>query len=118
VNPRRPDLRDRLLSEGMSLASIDELKDRAERRAGGGSARRERRAGSERIVAVAEYRDGTIIDVIEGLDERAADARRPRIDAFARFARSPTPEAAGPKGRAASEADTRRPGSSMRRDRR
>lgn len=72
VNPRRPDLRDRLSSEGLALVSIDELRDKAARRAGGVPAGRP--LGSGRIVAVTEYRDGTVIDAIEGLHERAADA--------------------------------------------
>src|SRR3954463_4750309 len=64
VNPRRPDLRDRLLSDGLSLVSMDELRQRAARRAG--CAPREQRTGTGNIVAVAEYRDGTVIDVVEG----------------------------------------------------
>ena len=66
VNPRRADLSDRLLSAGITLAPIDELRDKAERGAGG--APREGRARSGQIVAVAEYRDGTVIDVIEGIE--------------------------------------------------
>jgi citrate lyase alpha subunit len=50
----------------MSLVSIDELRDKAKRRAG--SAPAERHAGTGRIVAVTEYRDGTVIDIIEGLE--------------------------------------------------
>jgi citrate lyase subunit alpha/citrate CoA-transferase len=69
VNPRRPDVRDRLLAEGISLVQIDELKDKAQHHAGG--IPRERRVGSGRIVAVAEYRDGTVIDVIQGIEEAA-----------------------------------------------
>jgi len=72
VNPRRSDLRERLLSEGIPLASIDELRDKAKR--GAGSAPREARTRSGQIVAVAEYRDGTVIDVIEGIEEGAAEA--------------------------------------------
>ena len=74
MNPRRPDLRDRLVSEGISLVSIDELRDRAQRSVG--EVERKRYRGTGRIVALAEYRDGTIIDVIEGLDGRATVVSR------------------------------------------
>ncbi|MFL5516837.1 MAG: citrate lyase subunit alpha [Gemmatimonadales bacterium] len=73
VNPRRPDLRDRLLSDGLSLVSMDELRQRAARRAG--CAPREQRTGTGNIVAVAEYRDGTVIDVVEGSNGHVASAR-------------------------------------------
>ena len=66
VNPRRADLRDRLLSEGLSLVSIEELREKTKRRTG--DAPKERAGGTGRVVAVAEYRDGTVIDVIEGID--------------------------------------------------
>src|SRR5271166_4244344 len=72
VNPRRPDLRERLISKGMSLVSIDELGDKAKRHADGPARKPNVRTG--RIVAVAEYRDGTVIDVIEGMEEGSADA--------------------------------------------
>ncbi|MGH6946758.1 MAG: citrate lyase subunit alpha, partial [Kiloniellales bacterium] len=72
VNPRRPELRERLAAAGLAPVSIEELRDKAERRAGGvaGERRvaRESRAGTARIVAVAEYRDGTVIDVVEGVE--------------------------------------------------
>lgn len=62
VNPSRPDLRDRLSAAGIGLCPIEELKDKSERRAGGQAPKR--RSGEGRIVAVAEYRDGTVIDVV------------------------------------------------------
>jgi len=66
VNPRRSDLRDRLLSEGVSLVSIEELREKTKRRTG--DAPKEHARGTGRVVAVAEYRDGTVIDVIEGIN--------------------------------------------------
>jgi citrate lyase subunit alpha/citrate CoA-transferase len=60
VNPRRTDLRERLSSNGIRVVEIEALREIAERR-------RERLAGAaagERIVAVIEYRDGTVIDVV------------------------------------------------------
>jgi citrate lyase subunit alpha/citrate CoA-transferase len=65
VNPRRADLRDRLLSEGVSLVSIDELREKTKRRTGDAS--KEHARGTGRVVAVAEYRDGTVIDLINGI---------------------------------------------------
>lgn len=61
-NPRRSDLRKRLISQGLNVVPIDELGDKARRRAGGmlqapGGA-------GDRIVAVVECRDGTVVDVI------------------------------------------------------
>ena len=72
VNPRRLDLSDRLVSQGIPLLSIEELRDKAKGSAGETAVVRP--AGSGRIVAAAEYRDGTVIDVVEGLErpERAA----------------------------------------------
>lgn len=72
VNPARADLSDRLSSEGISLVAIDELRDKAERRKTGAPSTG--RATTGRIVAVAEYRDGTVIDVIEGIEARATNA--------------------------------------------
>lgn len=65
VNPKRPDLRDRLLSEGLPVIPIAELGEKAKRLTG--DAPRERSRGTGRIVAVAEYRDGTVIDLIEAM---------------------------------------------------
>jgi citrate lyase subunit alpha/citrate CoA-transferase len=62
VNPRRSELRERLIDQGLTVVSIDELQKRAHRAAG--SASRDRIDADGRIVAVSEYRDGTIIDVI------------------------------------------------------
>jgi citrate lyase subunit alpha/citrate CoA-transferase len=61
VNPRRPDLLERLRAAGVELRSIGELKAIADARATNAPAPR---ADSARIVAVVEYRDGTVIDVV------------------------------------------------------
>ncbi|HEX6014670.1 MAG TPA: citrate lyase subunit alpha [Geminicoccaceae bacterium] len=62
VNPRRPDLRERLLSARLPVVDIDELREEAARRAGDRPMTRGDLGG--RIVAVVEYRDGTVIDVV------------------------------------------------------
>ena len=61
VNPRRDDLRDRVREAKLPLVGIDELRDKAAQAAG-----RPPRASASvgRIVAVSEYRDGTVIDVV------------------------------------------------------
>ena len=61
VNPRRPDLAERLRAAGIELRGIGELKQIADARA---SVKPPPRAASARIVAVVEYRDGTVIDVV------------------------------------------------------
>ena len=60
INPRRMDLRDRLQSAGIPMVTIEELKAIAERRVGRAPAA----PTGERTVAVLEYRDGTVIDVV------------------------------------------------------
>lgn len=60
VNPRRTELRDRLIEAGLNVRDIDELKSLSAR-----GAARPRRAGTGgRPVAVVEYRDGTVSDVV------------------------------------------------------
>jgi citrate lyase subunit alpha/citrate CoA-transferase len=61
VNPLRPDLAQRLRAAGIELRSIGELKALADARATSIPAPR---AETARIVAVVEYRDGTVIDVV------------------------------------------------------
>lgn len=61
VNPRRPELADRLRAAGVELRAIGELKQMAEARA---SLRPAPRRDAARIVAVVEYRDGTVLDVV------------------------------------------------------
>lgn len=60
VNPRRQDLIERLSRRGLPLKTIEELKYMAEDIAG----IPEPIALSNHIVAIVEYRDGTIIDVV------------------------------------------------------
>jgi citrate lyase subunit alpha/citrate CoA-transferase len=62
VNPRRTDLRDCLLEARLPVVPIDQLRDEAARLTGGPRERAE--AGDGRVVAVVEYRDGTVIDVV------------------------------------------------------
>jgi citrate lyase subunit alpha/citrate CoA-transferase len=61
VNPRRPDLLERLRAAGIELLSIEELKAISDARATSTPAPR---PDSGRIVAIVEYRDGTVIDVV------------------------------------------------------
>jgi len=60
VNPRRGDLKDRLVAAGIDVMSIEALRARASK------AEPATRAPSvdQRIVAVIEYRDGRVIDVV------------------------------------------------------
>jgi citrate lyase subunit alpha/citrate CoA-transferase len=60
VNPRRDDLARRLKDAGLDVRAIDDLRRAAGPRAGEPPAGRDER----RIVAVVEYRDGTVIDVV------------------------------------------------------
>jgi citrate lyase subunit alpha/citrate CoA-transferase len=59
VNPRREDLAQRLRAAGLPVCGIEDL-HRAS--AGSGAPPAPRSAG--RVVAVVEYRDGTVIDVV------------------------------------------------------
>jgi citrate lyase subunit alpha/citrate CoA-transferase len=60
VNPRRPDLEERLVAAGLPVKGINDLKALAERIVG----EPQPVPIGEKIVAVMEYRDGTIIDVV------------------------------------------------------
>ena len=60
VNPLRPDLADRLTRFGLPVRSIGELHAAAAKLAGPPTGAR----SDSRIVAVVEYRDGTVIDVV------------------------------------------------------
>ena len=59
VNPRRADLRERLARAGLATVEVAELRARAVR-----LATEPPRPSGGRIVAVVEYRDGTVIDVV------------------------------------------------------
>lgn len=60
VHPRRTDLRERLLSAGVQVVDIECLKSLAERRVG----KVQKQPIEGKVVAVIEYRDGTVIDVV------------------------------------------------------
>jgi len=60
VNPRRPELKQQLIAAGLPVKDIQELKTLAEKIAG----LPETLQIGERIVAVVEYRDGSLIDVV------------------------------------------------------
>ncbi|OWW18115.1 citrate lyase subunit alpha, partial [Noviherbaspirillum denitrificans] len=61
VNPRRADLRERLLAHGVRVVEIGALRKVASARATTDALIA---AGGGRVVAVVEYRDGTVIDVV------------------------------------------------------
>jgi citrate lyase subunit alpha/citrate CoA-transferase len=60
VNPRRPELKEQLLAAGLPVKDINELKLLAEKIAGVPA----QVITGAKIVAVVEYRDGTVIDVV------------------------------------------------------
>ncbi|MDL2280923.1 citrate lyase subunit alpha [Selenomonadales bacterium OttesenSCG-928-I06] len=61
VNPARKELKDRLVAAGLPVKTIEELKKMADDIVGGPQKRFE---SDGRVVAVVEYRDGTVIDVV------------------------------------------------------
>jgi citrate lyase subunit alpha/citrate CoA-transferase len=64
VNPLRKDLKEKLAAAGLPVKEISELKELAEKIAG---APRPVKTG-DKIVAVVEYRDGTVIDVVRQVE--------------------------------------------------
>lgn len=60
VNPQRADLLERLKATGLPLIAINQLKDQVEARTG----RPDPVTHGDRVVALVEYRDGSLIDVI------------------------------------------------------
>ncbi|AVO38817.1 citrate lyase subunit alpha [Pukyongiella litopenaei] len=60
IHPSRPELADRARHAGLSLVAIDDLA----RRARDGTRVGKHRTGDRPVVAVCEYRDGSVIDVI------------------------------------------------------
>lgn len=64
VNPRREDLRDRLRAAGVRVVGIDEL----ERIARENTIAPRTLSTGDRVTAVVEYRDGTVIDVVRVVD--------------------------------------------------
>jgi citrate lyase subunit alpha/citrate CoA-transferase len=63
VNPSRGDLRERLQAGGVKVVPIETLQAQAARAA----SRSHPEARGERIVAVVEYRDGTVTDVVRAV---------------------------------------------------
>lgn len=64
VNPLRIDVRERLVTAGIEIVSIETLYDEANR---GIESKPRRGDTSGEVVGIVEYRDGTALDVIEGL---------------------------------------------------
>lgn len=65
VNPRRPEVAEKLRKAGIPVHSIQELKDKAEALVG----RPDPIRYKDRIVGVVMYRDNTVIDVIRQIEE-------------------------------------------------
>jgi citrate lyase subunit alpha/citrate CoA-transferase len=64
VNPRRQDLIDRLTSDRVPLKTIEELRDIAY----GITGRPQKPKFTDKVVALIEYRDGTLIDILREID--------------------------------------------------
>ena len=64
INPKRQDLLDRLKGTDLPLVSIEELHEKAIAITG----KPEKPKTKDRVVAVIEWRDGTIIDAVRELD--------------------------------------------------
>ena len=69
VNPRRCDLAARLRGAGLPVVTVEDLKEMAEKITG----IPEQPSFEERIVAVVEYRDGTVIDLVRQVNPAACD---------------------------------------------
>ena len=65
VNPRRPDLAEKLEAAGVRLYTMEELKERAEKIVG----KPDPIKYKDKVVGLALYRDNSIIDVIHEIDE-------------------------------------------------
>jgi citrate lyase subunit alpha/citrate CoA-transferase len=65
VNPRRPELQEQFLAAGLPVMDIQELKAIAQKIAGVP----QKLKTKERIVAVVEYRDGSVIDVVRQVNQ-------------------------------------------------
>ena len=63
VHPKREELRERLAAGGLKVVPIEHLQDVAAQ----GAAPPKPAARDERIVAVVEYRDGTVTDVVQAV---------------------------------------------------
>ena len=64
VNPRRQDLKERLAAAGLAVTDIAQLKAIAEKMAGVPKTI----TTGKRIVALVEYRDGTVIDIVRQVE--------------------------------------------------
>jgi citrate lyase subunit alpha / citrate CoA-transferase len=69
VNPRREELRERLLAAGLPVVPIEQLWEAATRELKGRPGPPD--MAGDRIVGVVEYRDGTVIDVVREIPLRA-----------------------------------------------
>ncbi len=67
INPRRSDLFSKLETSGLPIVPITDLKDMAYEATGGPPELKT----TDRIIALIEYRDGTIIDVVKGLEKES-----------------------------------------------
>lgn len=65
VNPRRADIADRLKAEGVALTTIEELQHKAEKLTG----KPKKVPVTDKVVAIVEYRDGTILDEIHQVQD-------------------------------------------------
>lgn len=65
VNPLREDLIAKLTEAGIPLVTIEHLKGKAEELAG----KPEKIKFTDKIIGVVEYRDGTVLDVVYGIEE-------------------------------------------------
>ena len=63
VNPLRKDLEDSIRAAGLPVVDIEDLKNKVEKETGG----QQKPFLLSRIVAVVEYRDGTVIDIIRAI---------------------------------------------------
>lgn len=64
INPRRPELRERLIEAGIAVVSIEDMCALAQQQVGPASYR----VPDGPVVAVVEYRDGTVIDVVRAIE--------------------------------------------------
>jgi citrate lyase subunit alpha/citrate CoA-transferase len=65
INPKRKDLLGKLEKSSLPIVPIEDLKDRAYEVTGGPP----ELVTTNRVIALIEYRDGTIIDVVRGLEK-------------------------------------------------
>jgi citrate lyase subunit alpha/citrate CoA-transferase len=77
VNPRRPEVNDRFKSAGLNVVSIDALQALAEKEAG--RARPAPVVCRDRVVAVVEYRDGTVIDIVGAVETASGKIWRENV---------------------------------------